>query len=73
MTAPEGERERRWLWRSLAKECAWRSLAKNGARRAEVRAIQSGPLIDYSLASWAEWDTLQATADAIGEMRPSDD
>lgn len=44
-----------------------RTLAKDGARRAELAAIQSQPLIDYSGASWREWFTLQAVAEALTE------
>ncbi len=40
----------------------FRTLAKDGPRRAEVRAICAEALVDYSGASWGEWETLAAVA-----------
>ena len=46
----------------------WRSLAKDGARRAEVRRICSEPLIDYSGASWGEWEALALVAEECANV-----
>lgn len=46
----------------------WRSLVKDGARRAEVRRICSEPLIDYSGASWGEWEALAMVAEECARV-----
>jgi hypothetical protein len=46
----------------------WRLLARDGAERAEIRQIIAEGVIDYSYASWDEWLTLDAVADACIEF-----
>ena len=47
----------------------WRTLAKDGALRAELRTMVAPcPLIDYSGASWGEWDTLAQVAAACAML-----
>lgn len=46
----------------------WRTLAKDGRYRAEVREACTGPLVDYSGASWREWAALEAVAQVCAEL-----
>lgn len=51
----------------------WRTLAHDGSRRAEVRSICSGLVIDFRYASWGEWlafiDMIAAINDWADEQR----